>query len=260
MTRLIRRDNTYEQVFYRTEGHFVEVIKRELPKFLPSMAIVDFSPLILGDDGVRRRPDLAIVDRAYRMWAVVEVELESHPLEHHVVPQIRAFVTGRYDDSHAALLHDKDPTLDLGSLINLTNYHTPAIMVIVNSGEVLEAGWDTLSRDYSAELTFVESFRAANDDVIFVVSGYLPAPPPRGAIRLKPAPMINALECRRVDSVPAEVKETVILYSGERPRQWAVIRTADRVVLFPQEPFAVRKDRNYEVLIGDRGRYQLREL
>ena len=127
MTLLIRQDRTYEQVYYDYESHFSAIVKTELAKILPGFSIVDFSPFIIGDEGSRRRPDLALVDRNYEMWAVVEVELEKHSLEHHVVPQVRTFVTGRYDNSHAVLLHRKDSTLNLENLCNLTTYLPPVV-------------------------------------------------------------------------------------------------------------------------------------
>ena len=119
MTALLRQSRIYEQVFYGQEWHFRSIAKKELTKILPHFAILDFSPFVLGDEGIRRRPDLALVDKNYTMWVVVEVELEKHSLEHHVVPQIRAFATGRYDESHARIIHEKDATLNLDQLNSL---------------------------------------------------------------------------------------------------------------------------------------------
>lgn len=260
MTLLIRQRRMYEQVYYEYESHFSAIVKTELGKILPRFSILDFSPFIIGDEGSRRRPDLALVDRNYEMWAVVEVELDKHSLEHHVVPQVRTFTTGRYDESHATLLHQKDLTLNLEHLRNLTTYTPPVVSVIVNSRSVLEDGWDVLESDHSARLTFLESFRSEDGDVVVAISGYLPAPQPRRIIKLKKQKMMNALVCAQPMDIPVEIADEMRLYWRERPYTWQVLRTMDTVIFLAPGGFTVREDRNYEVRGMGEGKYQLHEL
>ena len=260
MTLLIRQHRTYEQIFYEQESHFSAIVKSELTKILPDFSIFEFSPFIIGDEGSRRRPDFALVERNYKMWVIVEVELEKHSLEHHVTPQIRTFTTGRYDKSHATLLYQRDPTLNLQKLYNLTIYLPPVVSVVVNSRSVLEHGWDALESDHAARLTFLESFRAEDGDVIVSISGYLPTPKPSRVIRLKKHKMLNALVCAQPKDVPAAVVDEIRIYRGERPHIWSVIRTMDTVVFLAPGGFTVRSDRNYEVLKTSSGTYQLHEL
>ena len=260
MTLLVRQHRIYEQVYYDRESHFSAITKIELAKILPGFSILDFSPFIIGEEGARRRPDLALVDRNYRMWAVVEVELEQHSLEHHVLPQVRTFATGCYDESHATMLYSKDSTLNLERLCNLTTYHPPVVLVVVNSRSVLENGWSVLESHHSARLIFLESFRSGDGDVVVVISGYLPTPPPNRLIKLKKTTMMNALICTQPEDVPAAIEGDIWIHSGERFRKWTVVRTKDSVLFFPPGGFTVRADRNYEVLRLDEGKYQLREL
>ncbi len=260
MTVLVRQHRTYEQVYYDQEVHFSGIVKTELRKLLPDFSILDFSPYILGDEGYRRRPDLALVERNYQMWVVVEVELEKHSLTHHVVPQVRTFVTGRYDPSHAINLQGKDPSLDLEKLENLFTYRPPVVSVVVNSRAVLEEGWDVLESEHSAHLTFIESFRAEDGDVVVSVSGYLPRPQPTSVIKLKKHRMMNALLCTEPKDVPAEIGDDVRMYWGERPHRWDVLRTKDTVVFLAPGGFTVRDDRNYEVLQREGPIFHLREL
>lgn len=260
MTLIVRQKRIYEQIYYEHEPHFSDIAKTELAKVLPGFSILDFSPFIVGDEGARRRPDLALIDRNYRMWAVVEVELEQHSLENHVLPQVRTFATGRYDASHAELLHSKDPTLNLEKLRNLTTYVSPMVSVVVNSRSVLENGWAVLESEYSARLTFLESFRSDNMDVIVLISGYLPTPPPYRIIKLKKTAMLNALICTQPEDVPADIARDMWMYWDQRPRRWQVARAKDHVMFFPTDGFTVRADRNYEVFRISEGKYQLREL
>ena len=260
MTWLIRQHRTYEQVYYQYESEFTSIVKTQLAKFLPTFSIVNFAPLVTGDAGVRRKPDLALIDRNYAMWAVVEVELESHPLEHHVVPQVQAFVTGRYGESHADLIYEKDPRLNLESLRNLIAYVPPEVLVVVNSRSVLKYGWSVLESDHSAHLTFIESFRSEDDDVVFALSGYIPAPQPSEIISLKKHMMLNALVCAQPMNVPAEIPDEIRLYWLDRPYSWRVLRTMDTVVFLPPGGITVREDRNYEVRQIGEGEFHLREL
>ena len=186
------------------------------------------------------------------MWVVVEVELEHHSLFHHVEPQIRAFVTGRYDSSHARLIYEKDNSLNLESLNNLIFYFPPLVTVVVNSRSVLDKGWASLESDYSARLTFLESYKADNGDVIFVLSGFLPAPRPRKIVRLKKHAMLNALVCDVPVEIPAGVTDFVEIYFQNRIYRWSVLRTKDSVVLLAPAGVSLRTDRNYEIhLTGD---------
>ena len=259
MTVLKRLGRKYEQVSYNLEADFSNVVKAELSEMLPAFSVLEFSPFITGEEGSRRKPDLAIVHRDYSMWLVVEVELDSHPLQSHVIPQVRTFATGNYDSSHADFLHGKDPSLDKDKLRNLTMYHSPTISVIVNSRSVLEDGWNVLELEYSARLTFFESFRALDGDVIFSVSGYLPTPPPAGTIKFKKQEMINALICTRPGDVPADITDEMEMYWGDSLRKWTVVRTKDAVLLFPQGGFTFRDDRNYEVRRNDSQKYELHQ-
>ena len=260
MTLLIRQRRKYEQVYYEYESHFSVIVKTELTKILPQFSILEFSPFVIGDEGVRRKPDFACIHRSYQMWAVVEVELDSHSLVHHVLPQVQAFTTGRYDMSHANLLYNKDPSLNLESLRNLITYVPPVVFVIVNSRSVLEEGWGVLESDYSTRLTFLESFRSEDGDVVFSLSGYIPAPRPREIIKLKKHQMLNALVCTQPMHVPAAIPETIRMYWRDRPHNWPVLRTIDTVLFFAPGGFTVRADRNYEVRRIGESTYHLHEL
>lgn len=50
-------------------------------------------------DGERHCADLALIQKDLSHWFVVEVELAGHSLEHHILPQVRAFRYGEPLDS-----------------------------------------------------------------------------------------------------------------------------------------------------------------
>ena len=260
MTWLIRQHRIYEQIYYEYEADFTSVVKTQLAKFLPNFSVLDFSPFVIGDEGIRRKPDLALIDRNYTMWAVVEVELDSHPLQHHVLPQVKAFVTGRYGVSHAKLIYEKDSNLNLENLHNLVTYVPPVIVVVVNSRSVLENGWSVLESHHSARLTFLETFRSKDDDVVFSFSGYIPTPQPSQIVSLKKAKMLNALVCAQPIDVPAVISDEIRMYWRERLYTWRVLRTKDTVLFLTPRGITVREDRNYEARRIGESEFHLQEL
>jgi hypothetical protein len=78
----------------RSETEFEFAVARAVPRVYSEYDCVVFNGGFRFDDQVFR-PDLALIARDRSHWFVVEVELVSHSLDHHVLPQVRAF---RYGD------------------------------------------------------------------------------------------------------------------------------------------------------------------
>jgi hypothetical protein len=85
------------------EPDFVEVVLRVLGHLRPDCFIFPFHPKVYHDDTVWI-PDLAVVAKDFTYWFVVEVEIATHHLEKHVIPQATAFCEGRYDENTAEIL------------------------------------------------------------------------------------------------------------------------------------------------------------
>lgn len=259
MNILVRKKSVYEQVFYDNEEHYEVIAKKQLAALLEDFVVVDFKPFVLGDEGVRRKPDLALVDRRYRMWVVVEVELAHHSLRHHVLPQLRVLATGNYEDSHAEYMAAMDPSLKIDRLTQMVRYDPPKVMVLVNSKSVLEDGWSILESDYGVKLCFLETYRASSGDFIFNFSGYLPEIKRSRIAGAKKHKMMNALTCAKPQAIPYS-KQGIIMFFDGKPVIWGVTKTADRAVLIPKSPVNLVDNRNYEILRSENGRLYLRQL
>jgi hypothetical protein len=85
------------------EEDFTDLALRVLQRLRPDCTLFPFHPKVFHDDAVWT-PDLAVVDREFSYWFVVEVETATHHLEKHVIPQVTAFCEGRYDSSAAYML------------------------------------------------------------------------------------------------------------------------------------------------------------
>ena len=260
MNTLVRNRKAYRQVFYDQEAHYEQVVKQQLPLLIPAFHVVEFTPYVLGDEGMRRRPDLALVHHDYHMWAVVEVELEHHSLTHHVYPQLQVFATGAYGTEHAEAILATAPGLDAARVSTLVQYQAPKILTIVNSTGVLKKDWGRLRDELGVQLTFLETFRSEDGDVIFAISGYLPEPRPERLTGAKKADMLNALTCSTPTAIPNVEDGCLNIDVDGRSLPWKVLRTADSVVLLPGSGVNLRADRNYEILRASDGRLKLRQL
>lgn len=76
------------------EAEFCNVVVKGLRCAFPEYDCVAFSGTFRLDD-TSYKPDLALVAKDQSHWFVVEVELLSHSLELHVLPQVRALVYGQ---------------------------------------------------------------------------------------------------------------------------------------------------------------------
>jgi hypothetical protein len=85
------------------EPEFEEVVIRVLKHLQPDCIIFPFHPKVHHDDAVWI-PDLAVVDKDFGYWFVIEVEIATHHLEKHVIPQVTAFCEGRYGENTVEIL------------------------------------------------------------------------------------------------------------------------------------------------------------
>src|SRR5438067_2093186 len=87
------------------ERQFEITAVRILRALYPSCHVFEFKPVI-NYSGTGWRPDLALVDKNMGYWFVIEVEIATHSLQRHVLPQVSAFRFGDYGDESARSLSD----------------------------------------------------------------------------------------------------------------------------------------------------------
>jgi hypothetical protein len=98
-------------------------------------------------------PDLVLIDKEYREWIVIEVELEHHALQGDVLDQVVKFAAGEYTISHADYLATKDNSLDIEKLRLLVTGIRPKISVMV---PVQKPEWWRILLQYNATIAVIE--------------------------------------------------------------------------------------------------------
>lgn len=112
------------------ENEFEEVAIRVLSRLYPDCTVFPFRPAVRYDDAVWN-PDLALVHKQLSYWAVIEVEIATHHLEKHVLPQVTAFSGGVYSDNAAVQLA-AGLSVDLSIARTLLAYIPRDVLVVTN--------------------------------------------------------------------------------------------------------------------------------
>jgi hypothetical protein len=254
MPRLLVGTEWFEAVasvdFY--EVHFETLVMQHAAQLFPDYFAVPFKTSLSSEYGTRK-PDLALIDRQYRTWWVVEVELAHHSLHNHVLPQIQVFATASYGPSEAEYLRRQDSTLSLASLVEMMRGAPPKVLVIVNQAV---PNWVDLLRMFRAAVGVVEVFRSGRNESILRVNGEQP-------VALGPLvslchfdPVVPRL--LRVDS-PASLGEGVdgrfaIEFEGS-VSEWKRVDAADRVWLNPRGGNPLPGAGEFELFKTESGRF-----
>lgn len=223
----------YEAITSRSwlERDFERVVIEHAEQLFPGWLCAEFRETIEGDDGTRKQPDLALVDRECRRWWVVEVELAHHDLYGHVLPQVDAFRTGRYEDAHAAALATALPQLSMERLTLMMRGVPPNVLVLVDSPSTL---WRQPLREHGVYLGVVEPFRDEANQLILRLNGDQPELPGEVLSRCSRSPSLRRLWRLHSPAALAEAADEPLLIEYEGVvSEWHVVRLADAIMIKP---------------------------
>src|SRR4051812_24691321 len=96
----------------------------------PGFVAVPFKSIVSSDSG-SARADYALIENGYRSWWVVEVELSTHSLHGHVIPQVSVLANARYGADEARLLAARASHLEERRLVSLMKGLPPRVLVVV---------------------------------------------------------------------------------------------------------------------------------
>jgi hypothetical protein len=151
-----------------TETEFEAVVVRALGR-----AYTDYRCVVFGGafahEGDVRRPDLALVAGDYSHWFVVEVELLSHSLERHVLPQMRVLRFGEPQED-CALVLARELSLQLGQARTIVRTVPRTSVVIANSHS---RDWQIALRALDVGYLCVSAFRSTDGREAFKIGGTL---------------------------------------------------------------------------------------
>jgi len=230
MARLLVDQTWYETIRSQSwrERDYEALVMNQAPRLFPAWKCVEFKATIEGEDGVRKQPDLALIDHMYREWWVVEIELGNHDLYGHVIPQVDAFRTGSYGPEHASALHRNAADLDHARLQAMILGEPPNVLVIVDSPYT---AWRSPLAERRVKLAVVEPFRSQGPEIALRLNGDQPEPHPTILSRCSRSPDLRRLwRVHSPASIPDEIEQLRIEYE-DTTTDWHVVRIHDAVMM-----------------------------
>lgn len=184
MARLLLRNEWFEPLSLHAqyESEFERILIAYADTLFPTWHLVPFKADVRSDEGVKR-PDLALIDRDYRRWWVVEAEMARHDFNSHVLPQARVLAYGKYDDTHVAALLRAASYLDADGVAAMVRGEQPRVWVVVDHPR---PDWQRPLQAVGAALGVIEIFRSNTNQHSFRINGEQPQPP-----------TTNKIGCRR---------------------------------------------------------------
>ena len=246
--RLLFDQEWYESVSSagQFEADYEALIRSRASWLFPDFQTVPFKIPVESEDG-RKIPDLALVDRYYRSWWVVEVEMAHHSLQGHVIPQVEVFARGKYGQEHAEYMVDKCASLNFTSLSDMMKGAQPRVLVVVNQSV---PNWlDPIHRLFGLIAT-VEIFRSSRNQHIFRMNGDYPnssSPNILSACRLDSSiPRLLRIDSPAALGIGNNEKIQIRFLGGLT--SWSRLDTSDGVWLCPLGRNPLTKDRDYLIV------------
>jgi hypothetical protein len=152
------------------EAPFESIALRMLSRLYPSCHAFSFKPLVT-HHGIGWRPDVAVIDKNWAYWFVVEIEIATHSLEKHVLPQVRAFRDGDYGEDAAASIAQIIGTSP-DHAATLVRY-VPRYVAVVSNHE--EQEWATQLAAENVQYLSVAGYERVVGPPAYLVTGLLRA-------------------------------------------------------------------------------------
>jgi hypothetical protein len=238
------------------EAEFESLVQQHSASLFPGFLAARFDPLFqtpLGDV----KPDLILVDKEYRAWFIVEVELATHSVTRHVKPQIEKIQVARPTEAHANWLVDRGAQWDPLRLRRL--------MLGAPHGTVLLANaptphWDDALRTLPGIIRgVVEVYRSRLNRTILRINGSQPQAPGEMVSRLTPGVgfFSNAYQIDLPSALPMDLEYLDVVSTGVSVRYRVKQIGGDRY-LFPTPSVKV-PDRAVRLMVDEAGVYRIEE-
>jgi hypothetical protein len=229
------------------ESVYETMIKRHARHLWPRFHPVHFKAnLHAGLDG-RVKADFALVERSYLEWWVVEVEMEQHSLESHVLPQTRKLANAAYGDDVAVKLCDACNHLNLAKTKALIQSGQPGVLVVVNKAR---PDWAKRLAEFGAKVAVFEMFKDGKDGLLFRINGEHPIGRYDSISICHFDPLMRRLLVLETHTCFAAASETLfrIEYEG-RSSDWRLVKANEQAWLEPVNgPNPLPDDYTYELI------------
>jgi hypothetical protein len=259
MARVLLKDSFFEELAPGSmlEADFESVVVNKGNLIFPDFFVVPFKATVSSDDD-SAKADLALIERSYREWWVVEVELGTHSFEGHVLPQVRTLARASYREDEARALCTSCPELELQRVLDMVKGRQPRVLVVVDSEK---KEWGRPLRSFDAELLILQMFRSERNEHAFRIDGYLPVPP--GSV-ISECSFDNLLPRFLVVHSPAllgvAAGKILCIRFGQYVTEWQRIDSQDKVWLSPARQNPLLRNETYKIVRSEDGALEFQEM
>ncbi len=258
MARVLLKDAFFQELAPGSmlETDFESVVINKGNLIFPGFFVVPFKVTVSSDDD-SAKADLALIERSYREWWVVELELGNHSFEGHVLPQVRTLARASYGEDEGKALCTTCSELELPRVLDMVKGRQPRVLVVVDAER---REWVKPLRSFDAELMVLQMFRSDRNEHAFRIDGYLPVPP---TSVVSDCSFDNYLPRFLVVHSPALLGVTAgkILWIryGKYVTEWQRIDSRDKVWLSPARQNPLLRSENYQIVRSQDGSLEFRE-
>ncbi|HWM46201.1 MAG TPA: hypothetical protein VNR11_04730 [Xanthobacteraceae bacterium] len=150
------------------ETEFELIVAKALICIYPKYHCIPFGGTFKLEGNISR-PDIALVAKDMSHWFVIEVELVSHSLEGHVLPQIRTFRYGEPQNDCVSVLA-KALSMDRAQMQTFVLTVPRSVAVIANKRH---RDWEIALRSLQVQLLAVSAFNSPNGQQAVEIDGNL---------------------------------------------------------------------------------------
>ncbi len=252
MPRILKEGEWYEPVAPTSiyESDFQGMVVAQAQHIFPDYAVIRFDKIVASEHGTAKA-DLALVDRRYRFWWIVEIELSTHSLDGHVRPQVETLSSAAYGSDEAAYISDRSTELDPANVQQMMKGNQPRVLVVVNTPM---PNWQLALSPLGAIVAVVEVYRSDKNRLVFRLNGDYPALPHNFVSHCH---LDSALPKLMVVESPGGLPQTkdprlTIRFEGGVTR-WLRVESRDTVWLIPDGPLGLQQRARYVLMQGEDG-------
>ena len=221
------------------EEDFEDVFYTHAKNIFPDYHCLDFKLKVSSKAGATI-PDFALIAKDYTSWVIGEVELSSHNLTEHVLPQVERFVLGKYDDgSIASKLCQKYSHLDPGKVQELLRSQSPEVFLIAN--EFLDE-WKLPLTKRGVKYISLEVYSSSHAERIIHVCGDSTNARLVKLATGKPGPDIIGMKTVALDRTLEGAGETVTLVVDGSLQEWSYVSDNSTSLFITTKSFKHSKD------------------
>lgn len=239
------------------ESDFERLITTRAAPLFPGYHVIPFKIRVESEEG-RRMPDLALVERRYRHWWVVEVEMAHHSLRGHVIPQVEVFARGKYGQEHCDYMAEKCGELDRVALTDMIKSAQPRVLVVVNQNV---PDWIEPIRRLDGLVAIVEVFRSDKNQHILKIDGDYPTGGEDSVVtscRLDTG-FVRLLQVDSPAALSVANGEKVHIRFEGRLTDWSRMDASDRVWLIPSQRNPLTTNQEYLIVRESDGHLAFRK-